>query len=61
MGSFFMALLPMAEQWILDNLAKIEPVVLTGIEKGLESLFTKVNAANPATPDKTVVTAPPKA
>lgn len=56
MGSFFMALLPMAEQWILSNLSKIEPVILTEIEKGLESLFTKVNANNPATPDKTVVT-----
>ena len=60
MGSFLAILLSFAEKFVADNLPSIEQTVLTDIEKAAESLFSNVNKANPATPDKTVVAAPPK-
>lgn len=61
MGGFIAMVLPMIEQYVLSNLPNIEQTLLNQIEAFAESLFTKVNKANPATPDKTVVAAPPKA
>jgi hypothetical protein len=55
MGTFITLLLPMIEKYISDHAQQIEQDVLNEIEKWAESLFTKVNAANPVTPDKTVV------
>jgi hypothetical protein len=60
MGNFITLLLPLIENYISNNLPKIEQDVLNEIEKWAESLFTKVNAANPTTPAKTVVSSPPK-
>lgn len=60
MGTFITLLLPMIEKYISDNLSTIAPAILNEIEKWAESLFTKVNTANPSTPTKTVVVTPAK-